>query len=247
MEGLGTERLNALNREEWLMAVAAGMSPWFSDLGCPLPRVRMAVGFTSRGKRSSRIGECWGADASVDGTHEIFIVPTLDDPVRIADILAHELVHAAVGTSNGHKAPFRKVALAIGLEGRMKATTAGPLFLERVEPILTAVGPLPHARLDWSNGSPKQTTRGLKAYCEHCGYTVRVTAKWLNLAGPPICPMHGVPMIDERMRNFARLRAEMIAAHPDKGGNHEAFIAARAAYERARMTIQRRPANADRH
>jgi len=234
----GTERLNALTREEWLMAVAAGMEPWFSDLGWPLPRVRMAVGFTSRGKRSPRVGECWGADASVDGTHEIFIVPTLDDPVRIADVLAHELVHAAVGTDEGHGRPFRKVALAIGLQGKMKATTAGPLFLERVEPILAAVGPLPHARLDWSGGPPKQSTRLLKAYCEHCGYTARITSKWLNVAGPPLCPIDGVPMIDERARNFARLRAEMIAAHPDKGGSHEAFIAARAAYERARRMIR---------
>lgn len=229
-------RLN--NREEWLMAIAAEMSPWFLELGLALPRVRMAVGFTSRGKRSSRVGECWPPDHSADGTHEIFIAPTLDDPIRVAGTLAHELTHAAVGVDAKHGARFRRVALRIGLQGPMRATTEGPLFLERVEPILAAVGPLPHARLDWSSGPPKQSTRLLKAYCEHCGYTARITAKWLNSVGPPLCPTDGVPMIDERVRIFARLRAQMIAAHPDKGGSHEAFIAAHSAYEKARKMMQ---------
>lgn len=31
-----------------------------------------------------------------------------------------------------------------------------------------------------------------------------------------------------------RLRAKMLAAHPDAGGNHEAFVRARAAYIKAR-------------
>jgi hypothetical protein len=35
-------------------------------------------------------------------------------------------------------------------------------------------------------------------------------------------------------RRIAELRAAMIAAHPDKGGSHDAFISARRAYERAR-------------
>jgi hypothetical protein len=80
----------------------------------------------------------------------------------------------------------------------MRATTAGPLFSERVAPILADVGPLPHARLDESSGPPKQSTRLLKCYCPECGYTVRVAAKWLDAAGPPICPTDGTDMIDTR-------------------------------------------------
>lgn len=41
-----------------------------------------------------------------------------------------------------------------------------------------------------SSAPPKQTTRLLKASCSECGYTVRVTAKWLEV-GPPHCPQHG--------------------------------------------------------
>jgi hypothetical protein len=34
-------------------------------------------------------------------------------------------------------------------------------------------------------------------------------------------------------RELAELRAARIAAHPDKGGSHEAFVAANIAYQRA--------------
>lgn len=35
-------------------------------------------------------------------------------------------------------------------------------------------------------------SRLLKAICGDCAYTVRLTRKWLNEAGPPLCPIgHG--------------------------------------------------------
>lgn len=42
----------------------------------------------------------------------------------------------------------------------------------------------------------KQGTRMLKAACEDCGYTVRVTAKWLEI-GPPHCPQHGAMGLEQ--------------------------------------------------
>lgn len=41
-----------------------------------------------------------------------------------------------------------------------------------------------------------QTTRLRKACCEECGYTVRVTAKWLEV-GLPHCPAHGAMAVAE--------------------------------------------------
>ena len=46
-----------------------------------------------------------------------------------------------------------------------------------------------------SSAPKKQTTRLHKAECAECGYTVRVTAKWLEV-GPPHCPMHGAMVAD---------------------------------------------------
>jgi hypothetical protein len=185
-------------REEWLNQVAQLMAPWFDALGCPLPRVRMAIGFPSTGSKGKRIGECWAGEASADGTHEILIRPDLDDALDVAAILAHELTHAAVGIPAGHGATFAKVAKAIGLVGKMTATTAGDVFKRDAAPILDAVGALPHARLGFgmSSGPKKQKGRLLKAECPTCGYTVRVTPKWVEEAGAPWCPKHGAMEVE---------------------------------------------------
>jgi hypothetical protein len=96
------------NRESWLNRVAAGMAPLFEALDTPLPaHIRVAIGFTSAGRKGKAIGECWDNRLSADGHFEIFIRPDLAHaadamPAQIAAILAHELVHAAVGIPAGH-------------------------------------------------------------------------------------------------------------------------------------------------
>ena len=66
------------NRESWLNRVVAGMAPLFEALDAPLPsRVRVAIGFTSRGAKGKAIGECWDNRRSGDGHFEIFIRPDL--------------------------------------------------------------------------------------------------------------------------------------------------------------------------
>ena len=81
------------NRESWLNRVAAGVAPLFKGLDAPLPdRVRVAIGFTSRGAKAKAIGECWDNRLSADGHFEIFIRPDLAHapdamPAQIAAIL----------------------------------------------------------------------------------------------------------------------------------------------------------------
>jgi len=195
------------NREAWLNYVAGRMGPWFEGLGSPLPgHVRIAIGFTSTGKRGNRIGECWDNGCSEDGHFEVFIRPDLAEsadmmPLQVAAILAHELVHAAVGIPAGHGKLFRKVAKGIGLAGKMTATVPGPQFEASIAPILDDAGPLPHARLNTKNGETtgpkKQGTRQIKCHCSQCGYTCRTARKWLETLGPPHCPAHGVMEIIE--------------------------------------------------
>ncbi|VVS96718.1 Transcription elongation protein SprT (fragment) [Sphingomonas aurantiaca] len=142
------------NRESWLNRVAIGMAPLFDVLDAPLPdRIRVAIGFTSAGRKGKAIGECWDNRRSADGYFEIFIRPDLAHapdamPAQIAAILAHELVHAAVGIPAGHGKAFKRIAIALGLVGPMRATTPGDAFLATVASILSTAGPLPHARLD---------------------------------------------------------------------------------------------------
>ena len=188
------------NRESWLNRVAAGMAPLFEALDAPLPsRVRVAIGFTSRGAKGKAIGECWDNRRIGDGHFEIFIRPDLAHapdamPAQIAAILAHELVHAAVGIAAGHGRAFKRVSVGLGLVGPMRATTPGDAFLSAIAPILAAVGPLPHGRLDTGSATTrprKQAVRMLKCECSTCGYTVRTARKWLETAGAPLCPVEG--------------------------------------------------------
>src|SRR5277367_5678114 len=133
-------------REAWLNYLATRMMPIFQQLAAPLPtRLRIAIGFTSSGRRSKRIGECWDNRCSEDGYFEIFIRPDLGEskellPMQVAAILGHELVHAAVGIAAAHGREFRRVAKGIGLAGSMTATTAGPAFEMAMQPILLAAG-----------------------------------------------------------------------------------------------------------
>lgn len=172
------------NRESWLQAFTEASRPHFEDAGFPLPKnIRMAIGFTSKGERGKRIGECWADVCSADGTFEIFIVPSLDDPARVADILTHELVHAAVGIEAKHGRIFKKCATALGLEGKMTATVAGERWFLWARPILDALGPLPHAALKSgriSTAPKKQTTRNIKVECDACGFTFRTAQKWID-------------------------------------------------------------------
>lgn len=187
-------------REAWLTAGVELIRPWFVELGKPLVSpVRATIGFPSRGALSQkrrRIGECWAIDASADGTAEILISPVLDDPVEILATLTHEVGHAVLGPKVGHRRPFAKLMTDLQLEGKATATFAGPAFRERATPILSELGPLPHARLTalLRERKPADSCRQLKVTCPTCGYLARVTKKWLELAGGPICPVDQVPL-----------------------------------------------------
>jgi hypothetical protein len=168
-----------MTREQWLNAFIKKSTKHFKNLDAPLPSVRASIGFTSKGQRAKAIGECWSDSCSKDGVHEIFIVPGQDDAERVADILTHELVHAAVGIPAGHGPAFRRVATGLGLEGKMTATVAGDAWREWALPIIDKIGPFPHAALEGrSSLKPKQGTRMLKCTCGSCGFTFRASSKW---------------------------------------------------------------------
>ena len=190
-------------REAWLNYVAYRMAPMFERLEAPLPaQLRIAIGFTSRGRRSRHIGECWDNQCSEDRHFEIFIRPDLSEskdlmPMQVAAILGHELVHAAVGVATGHRKEFRRVARGIGLTGQMAATTAGPEFEKALRPILEEAGALPHGRLQSTNGASSHSSRRkrphssrVKCVCDICGYAAHTTRKSLNSAGATLCPKH---------------------------------------------------------
>lgn len=186
----------APNREDWLTQLAERLNVLL--FGSRMPKYRVSCSWPSRGataRRNKVVGQCFYPDSSTDKTTEIFISPYLADPIEVAGTLAHEMVHAIVGAAAGHGKPFRELALEIGLTGPMRSTGEGPKFIEAVKPVLEKIGAYPHATLNASAKVAKQSTRLKKASCS-CGYTVRITKKWLDEVGNPHCPLHGEMEVD---------------------------------------------------
>lgn len=191
-----------ITREAWLHLLAGELSPMFFEMGHPLPsKLALSVGFPSKratSTRNQRIGECWMPSATADGTSTIFISPILADGLRVGDVLVHELIHAVLPPKTGHKGDFVKLMKRAGLTGKPTATVAGEELLKRLNAHINDIGPYPHQALSVMGGEKKQSTRLLKAVCQECGYTVRVTQKWVEL-GLPICPVDHEPMSTDRI------------------------------------------------
>jgi hypothetical protein len=176
------------NRETYLEAAITELRPLFKANNSPLPKkIKVTCGWPSKSAgRSSkrRVGECWDKTASAAGNVEIIISMALDDTIQVLDVLTHECVHAAVGNECGHKGPFRTLALKLGLEGKMTATTAGPKLIKELKAIKKRLGKYPHAKIDFSNRK-KQSTRMIKVQCENtvnenCGMIFRTTKRWVD-------------------------------------------------------------------
>lgn len=198
-------RGNSEERQRWLQRAFVALTREFARLDYAVPdNVRMSVGFPVGGGKGARaIGQCWGPQSSQDGHAEIFVSPELGvttdakahaESVNALQVLAHEMAHAIVGVDAGHKKPFKQCATAIGLEGKMTATVAGPVFEDWATGFIEKHGTFPMGKLVKWKRIGKQGTRLLKCECGECGYIARVTRKWLDDAGAPICPIDQVQL-----------------------------------------------------
>lgn len=190
-------------REEWLEAAVEVMKPHFEAQGWKIPKVRVSVGWSFRGGLKSG-GQCWDSSASSDGVHQIFVSPhQLDDPkdsFAVLPILAHEVCHAVAGIPAAHGPEFRKVAVSIGLNGKMTSTVPSDEMQPTLAQWRLVLGAYPHAKLDpGMSPKKKQTTRMVKCECKKpgngedgkCNFLVRTARKWIDEVGVPHCPKHG--------------------------------------------------------
>ena len=195
---------NTQTREEWLEEATAEIKAQVltgdvinnkDNRATEWPPIRLSCGWPGgRGNKNKASGECWSAACSADKTVEIFVSPVLADPVEVLAVVVHELIHA-IRPRAGHKAPFKRVAVAAGLEGKMTATVAGDQLRGTLATMAAALGEYPHATLSQLGGKKKQGTRLKKVGCPDCGYVCRVTASWLDDVGAPLCPAHDPPVV----------------------------------------------------
>ena len=184
-----------LTREEWLQAAARRIEADWSAFES-MPRYRVTCGFPSKGARARTrrvIGQCYDASASADGAHEVMVSPVIADPIEALHVLAHEMLHAAVGVANGHGPAFKRGMRGI-MEGKATATRPTETFRAWAELVVDDIGPYPHAVLD-PGSERRQTTRMLKVECrcEETPYIARLSRAQLD-RGAPICPLCGSEM-----------------------------------------------------
>lgn len=178
-------------RQEWIEKALKALRGHFSTHWYTVPdNIRITIGWPKGGR--TRIGECHFTDASADKHFEIFISPELGQETKHKgshpiEVMAHEICHTIAGYEAAHKKPFKIIATAIGLEGKMTATVPGPKMLAFIEAFEKEHGPYPAGALS-RNMQKKKETYLIPLECPECGYKVWTTKKHLA-NGDPICPV----------------------------------------------------------
>ena len=158
----------------------------------------MSCSFTSHGLRGNRVGECWYKEGSEDGHIEIFINPDKADSLVVAEILIHELCHAALGNGFGHGPEFKKLATAMKLAGPMKATVPTEEFNSWAKGIIDKIGEYPHASLKGAitahNPRTQKKVPHKNMTCPTCGFHAKVLVSQISF-GRLICPADGEKLL----------------------------------------------------
>jgi len=206
-------------REQWLTAVAKIMWQWvltadkavrgrLPDIhplkgAKPTARINqmsfstslMGGGFRSDGS----IGHIQYKESTRNKKHAIRISPELGgtrimDSIRVADVVLHELIHAAC-PNQGHTGNFPRMVRELGLDGKPTATICLPKtpLYKRLSAVVKAEGKYPHRAVSLP---PKRGKRGIgsrmiKCECS-CGCIIRLSRKWIAVAQFAIyCPVGG--------------------------------------------------------
>ena len=127
-----------------------------------LRRSPISCGWPSQNGRARHnrvIGECWKVEPSAVGRPEIFVSPMLADSIEVGAVLVHELMHAAHPDA-GHKgaSKFKRAALALGLTGRMTATSPGDQLRHDLVALVEQIGQAVSPRRDPSP-APRSASR----------------------------------------------------------------------------------------
>lgn len=207
---LTAHEVMATNREAWLRAVSRAivtdiLEPegygFHADLmqddvyhASLTEKLNVSCSWPSKGgiaRKKRTVGQCWGNMASKGNEVELFISPTLDTAFEVAEVLVHELLHAAVGTREKHNRRFARGCAVLGLEGKPTATKAGPELAGDLKALLLAFPEYPHKGLEYVAPLKSEKSRQLKVYCkndEKCpsfgeggkGFLFRLTRTWIE-------------------------------------------------------------------
>lgn len=197
------DRIKHKTREGWLQAATKKLRPVFKKHQSEIPTLLYVGCGWPRGGKAEVIGQCFGKTWTLDGATHIFVSPTQGDAIQVLAVLVHELVHAAVGCEEGHKGKFKTLARALGLEGKLTATTVSEKSI--LYPILVKIsdelGDYPHSRMfpkrKATNPSKKSWVRLYSTTIED--YTLTMSIRVFKEYGYPVDP-NGREMVEDSNR-----------------------------------------------
>lgn len=191
LHGLETQAALDGVREEWLMQAVTLCHDIFSAEGFALPPVRVSCSFPGGGSSLRRIGECWPRSLSTAGVNEIYISPYLDDPVQVLDVLVHELVHAVDDCKSKHGKEFKRIATAVGLEGRATRASAGENLRQQLTFMAEALGEYPHRKMTPHRKAKRARKSSPKWECDQCGCVFSLSHAMYERFSVERCPSCG--------------------------------------------------------
>jgi len=174
------------SREEWLtLAVQFILDDIFRPVVTVRDtlEVRVGMGFIPDTKTTGRIeGACLPSHRSEGDYNEIYIVPMLNDSLRVLTVLCHELVHAIDNCENKHGKPFRDIAREVGMIAPFTEAHASIDLTRDLNDIIAILGPIPHSKVKPS--PPKQQGRSLPVRCSdpECGFKFNASRTQINRA-----------------------------------------------------------------
>ena len=142
----GVSTIAVWERDCWLVRAVHRLRPVVGESGLLLPkRITVRAGQTNLSDTGSghALGECWPSTATTDGVPGIVVNATITDTRTILHVVVHELIHAADDCRDGHGAWFTAWARALGLEGDIPSTYAGPRLQRSLSALARDLGAYP--------------------------------------------------------------------------------------------------------
>lgn len=179
-------------REAWLESALPYLHLIFADAGYIVPPVRVSCSFGG-GKASAvkAIGQCWPKARSAAGINEVFLSPVLDDPLTVLDVFVHELAHAVDDCQSGHGRGYKKIATAVGLEGKMRYASAGEALRMELGLIVAQLPPYPHKKLNAAIATKPRRKKSRSFTCEECAGSFTYSVN--RLGDVKCCPFCETP------------------------------------------------------
>lgn len=175
-------------REDWLKSCLTRVTAGW-PVGSDLPEnTRISLGFPQKahGRGAGRLTEHYRPEESEGDMFEIFVSPTIGEALEVAHAVALEAARIATG-----RPPTEREIVTLK---------------DRARAVVENMPPYPHSAI---KGGPKGATPGdapgprkgsrlLKVSCNGCGYTARITRRWLRMAVPqcPVASVHGIMRVE---------------------------------------------------